>query len=272
VAVLRGIDLHGLADYILDFSSRNREQRQYAEMHLGRLIRTLELTPRGGPQDAVLEMGAYMQITPALKTKLGYGEVRGSYLGPVGEVEEKRVRSKSGEEFHCVIDLFNAETDRYPYPDGHYAAVLCCELIEHLMSDPMHLVAEVNRILRPGGAFVLSTPNITSLRSVGAVLTGYHPGLYSQYIRPKEDDEEAEPRHAREYTPNEMKQMFEAGGFSVEQLETGPYGLEPQEGFAWVDEVLRENDLPADLRGETIHIAGRKWGPVGERYPAWLYD
>ena len=36
-------------------------------------MRTLEMTPAGDPAESILEMGAYMQITPALKFKLGYG-------------------------------------------------------------------------------------------------------------------------------------------------------------------------------------------------------
>ena len=35
----------------------------------------------GAPEKSILEMGAYMQITPALKMKLGYGYVRGCYYG-----------------------------------------------------------------------------------------------------------------------------------------------------------------------------------------------
>ena len=36
------------------------------------------------PGDRILEMGAYLQITPALRSKLGYGEVRGCYYGARG--------------------------------------------------------------------------------------------------------------------------------------------------------------------------------------------
>jgi hypothetical protein len=69
-----------------------------------------------------------------------------------------------------------------------------------------------------------------------------------------------------------MQWIFETGGFSVDCLETGPYGLEPSADFAWVDQLLHERNLPVDLRGDTIHIAGHKMGPVRDRYPAWLYD
>ncbi len=259
-----------LAEYILDFSSQTPDQKNYALQHLGRLKRTLEITPRGEKKDKILEMGAYMQITPALGDVLGYGEVRGCYLGPLGKTDHKSVTSVSGRKFSCEIDLFNAERDRYPYEDATFTTVICCELFEHLSEDPMYLLSEVNRILRPGGHLVLSTPNIASLRSLAAVIAGGHPGLYQQFIRPR--DFGVEPRHAREYTPGEMRQAFEAAGFAVELVETGPYGMEASRDFEWAAKLLKENNLPQDLRGDTIHIVGRKTGPVKDRFPAWLYD
>ena len=263
-------DLLPLADYILSFSSQTPEARQYAETHLGRFVRTLELVPKGGPADRVLEMGAYMQITPALHTKCGYGEVRGCYLGALGRSENKTVTSSNGESFTCIIDLFNAESDLYPYPDGHFATVVCCELFEHLSEDPMHLIAEVNRILRPGGHLVLSTPNICTLRSVAAVLKGYHPGLFSQFIK-RTGENQADPRHAREYTPAEIQHVLEAGGFTLQHIETGPYGMERVAEWDWTIDLLQQHGLHTDLRDQAIHAIGKKVGAVVDRYPSWLY-
>jgi SAM-dependent methyltransferase len=263
-------DTASLRQYVLGFCSQSAEARSYCETHLGRLVRTLELTPKGGEQDAILEMGAYMQITPALRTKLGYGEVRGSYLGALGQVDRKTVVSAEGEEFSCLIDLFNAETDVYPYPDEAFATVVCCELIEHLSEDPMHLMSEVNRILRPGGHMVLSTPNLSALRSISAVLGGYHPGLFAQYTA-RVGGNRSDPRHAREYVPREIAQLLEAAGFTVEQLETGPYGAARPKEHDWVLPILQQRGLSTELREDTIHAVGRKTGPVRERYPGWLY-
>ena len=79
-----------------------------------RFVHTLEITPRGSARDSVLEMGAYMQMTPALKHKLGYGEVRGCHLGDPGKTDHHSVTSAEGEIFRCDVDLFNAEKDTYP--------------------------------------------------------------------------------------------------------------------------------------------------------------
>jgi len=252
--------------------ARDEESREYVETHMSRLQKTLAITPPGGIEDRILEMGAYLQITPALKLRLGYGEVRGCYFGELGRVDHRKAVSAEGDVFECEIDHFNAEKDIFPYQNEHFKTVLCCELIEHLYYDPMHLMSEVNRILKPDGYLVLTTPNIAALRGVAAVLQGYHPGFFHAYIKPAAGDEEVDARHNREYTPREIHQLLENSGFEVTLLETGAFRDEPRPEYHWVRRLIERYNLPADLRGDGIFAVGRKAGAVRERYPAWLYS
>jgi SAM-dependent methyltransferase len=245
--------------------------RGYAEWHLARLTRTLEITPPGTASDRVLEMGAYLQITPALGARLGYGEVRGCYYGPRGQTDHRTAVSMDGAVFQCDLDLFDAEKDPFPYPDGHFSTVLCCELIEHLAEDPMAMMAEVNRVLRPGGHLVLTTPNLASSRAIAAILQGFHPGFFPAYVRAS-GGEEAEARHNREYTPREIRQLFLDAGFEVTLLETGPFREAPRPELGWVTHLLERYLLDTELRGDGIYAVGRKAGAVRERYPVWLYS
>jgi len=258
-------------EYILSWAP-DESARGYIETHLTRFEKTLEITPPGGPDDRILEMGSYLQITPALKTRLGYGEVRGCYYGPAGKVDQRSVQSVDGEEFQCTLELFDAEKDPFPYHDGYFSTVLCGELVEHLTEDPMHMMAEINRILRPGGHLVLTTPNIGSLRAIAAILAGYHPGFFPAYIRPRVEGEEPEARHNREYTAREIVHLFYYAGFEITLLETGPFRNEPKPEHEWVKHLLDRYEQPADLRGDGIYAVGRKTEPVRERFPAWLYQ
>ena len=260
----------GLVEYIRSWSRGRADDAAYVETHITRLARTLQITPPGTDGDRILEMGAYMHVTPALAAKLGYGHVRGSYLGPLGKTDVREIAGAGGERFRCEIDLFNAERDVYPYADGWFAAVLCCELIEHLYDDPMHLMAEVNRILRPGGHLVLSTPNACSLRAAAALLLNYHPGFFHQYVKPDADGA-VDPRHAREFAPRDVHCLLEAAGFEIVRFETGPYLERKSAEHAWVEHVVERYDLPRQWRGDAIYAVGRKVGPVRERYPAELY-
>jgi glycosyltransferase involved in cell wall biosynthesis/SAM-dependent methyltransferase len=251
--------------------AQNDEKRAYMRQHITRLRKTLEITPGGGPGRRVLEMGAYLQITPALRYRLGYEEVRGCYYGEAGRTDRRTVRHESGQEFFCEVDLFDAERDVYPYADGYFSTVLCCELLEHLLSDPIHMMSEIHRILAPGGQLVLTTPNAASLRAIESILGGGHPGFFPAYLRPRPEGA-VEARHNREYTPAEIRRLLEDSGFEVERLETGEFCDAPHPEFQWVMNLLERYQCPTELRGEDIFVVGRKAYPVRERYPAWLYQ
>ena len=246
--------------------------QDYVDTHLTRLVKTLEITPKGASDQRILEMGAYLQITPSLKTKLGYGEVRGCYYGPAGKTDHREAVSLEGERFTCEVDLFDAERDRFPYEDASFDTVLCCELVEHLTADPMHMMTEIHRILKPGGHLVLTTPNIGSLRAIAAILSGYHPGFFPAYIKPAEGGAETDARHNREYTAREIYLLFHDAGFDVTRLETGEFKDEPRPEHIWVEHMLDRYGMAKDLRGDGIYAVGRKMGPVRSRWPAWLYS
>lgn len=61
-----------------------------------------------------------------------------------------------------------------PYPDRSFDVVLLIEVIEHV-ENHRAAIAEVARVLKPGGTLVLTTPNIMRLSSrFHFLLTGYH--------------------------------------------------------------------------------------------------
>jgi glycosyltransferase involved in cell wall biosynthesis/SAM-dependent methyltransferase len=250
--------------------AENDEAEAYIEGHKTRLLKTLELVPPGGPDDTVLEMGIYFQITPSLKGHLGYGHVQGCYYGEAGKHYFKKVVANDGEEFECRVDYFDAEKNRFPYEDESFSTVLCCELIEHLFEDPMFMMSEINRILKPGGHLVLTTPNIASMRALSAILNGYHPGFFPSYIKPGGDHGD-HPRHNREYTPDDIHHLLVAAGFDVRRMETGEFKDDPHPDWAYIRHMLSEYKLPDIHRGDGIYALGRKTGPVVNRWPAWLY-
>lgn len=245
--------------------------REYTNTHITRIAKTLGLVPPGSAEQSVLEMGAYMQMTPALRYELGYGHVRGCYYGVAGQVDRHEIESGQGERFVCEVDLFDAEKDHFPYGDESFDTVLCCELLEHLTADPMHMMGEINRILKPGGTLVLTTPNAASLRALYAIVNGYHPGFFPAYILPRQHGEEAEARHNREYTPREVHLLFWEAGLEVTRLETGEFLELPHPEHHVIAHMLSQYHWSGELRGDGIYCVGRKAGAVRHRYPGWLY-
>jgi SAM-dependent methyltransferase len=243
----------------------NQAEQDYLTGHLRRLVRTLSLVPPGG--DHALELGSYGYVAAVLARVLGYPSVRGAYYGATPGSDRKIVRIAGQPEFPLEIDIFDAERHAWPYPDGTFDLVLCCELIEHLVLDPLHLLFECHRVLTDGGLLLLTTPNAASLSSVACALHGWrNPQIFSAYPAAGNFD----TPHVREYTAREVADALGAAGFAVEALFTEEIpGFDPG---AWVKDLLEREGFNTELRGEqTYCLARRRSGRPQERYPAWLY-
>ena len=247
-----------------------QDAQQYLEKHIPRLARTLALIPPPQSTGRALELGCYMQITPLLNRVCGYREVCGAYYGPLGRTDRKAIPFEDGE-FCCCIDHFDAERDHFPYPDGHFDLVIAGEVIEHLTSDPMHLLLECRRVLAEGGYLIVSTPNVGSITSVAKTLDGRdNPQIFFLYKRPL-PNEEPEIGHVREYTAYELGETVKAGGFEVVQLFTT--FIEEFATHLPLLRLLEANGYSTDNRGEQSWCVARKRSdlPV-DRYPFFIYS
>src|SRR5207302_422653 len=71
-------------------------------------------------------------------------------------------------------DLQQANLESLPFGDGEFDAVLCSQVIEHVLDAPAAL-RELTRVLRPGGVLILSTDNARNV--VSKVLNAPRTGL-----------------------------------------------------------------------------------------------
>jgi 2-polyprenyl-6-hydroxyphenyl methylase/3-demethylubiquinone-9 3-methyltransferase len=65
-----------------------------------------------------------------------------------------------------------------PFEDGSFGAVFCCDVLEHVRDLPK-VIAEVSRVLKPGGTFCFDTLNRTWLSLVAAIKTSTCGGCSS---------------------------------------------------------------------------------------------
>ena len=243
--------------------THSEEQESYVQGHRQRLLKTLEAVPEGGPDKALLDMGSFLQMAPVCKFNLGYGQVFACYLGK--GTRNASVFSRDNKEFQCRVDFFDAEKDNFPYEDGFYDTVLCCEVLPHMQKDPFWTLFEINRIMKLAGTLVLTVPNANSIKATWKVLNGFHPGFFSNYII------SGEPRLAREYAPGELKQIATETGFECLSLEGCNYALDFTETDQHLLAHLKASGFPEVIREECLVMAARKVSGPQTRYPKWLY-
>jgi SAM-dependent methyltransferase len=236
-------------------------------------IRTvLELLPDAARTGSILELGAspYLQ-TIALRRQCRGRLALANWFGDASAPGSARlVDSRSGEAITLAYDQFDAERDRFPYDDAQFDVVVFCELLEHLSLDPVATLAEIHRVLRPGGTLIVSTPNALSLFRLEVFLRAgsteearYFPGFGPG------------ARHNREYHAAELRELLDGVGFQVETL--GARDLRPVRmgirrsliwaGWRWV--LRRYADVP---REEHLFARARRGERFRWRFPPRLFD
>lgn len=78
-----------------------------------------------------------------------------------------------------------AEASALPYEDGEFDAVQCSNIIEHLTPNDAHrMLAEMARVLRPGGTIVLTTPMPRTVWNTFGHVKPYPPSALHKILRP----------------------------------------------------------------------------------------
>jgi len=90
-----------------------------------------------------------------------------------------------------------------PYPDEFFETVIGGDVIEHV-ANPMALLCEANRVLKPGGTLIISTPNPYY----------YWEGMQNLLVKQKWMKARQEG-HFTTFTRINMRNIFERTGFEL---------------------------------------------------------
>ncbi|WP_327404309.1 class I SAM-dependent methyltransferase [Streptomyces sp. NBC_01288] len=115
------------------------------------------------------------------------------------------------------------ELTALPLRSASADAVLFSEVIEHLV-DPDTALAEIRRVLRPGGHLMLSTPNLAAWYNRALLLAGVQPVFSEVSLRAIHGRPGKEVvGHLRLYTPRALREFVTAAGFEVVGLKGAPF-------------------------------------------------
>ena len=218
-----------------------------------------------------LELGANPYFTTMLvKYFTPLEQTLANYFGPhFGALASQEVtatdpvtgvRQTHRADFHH----FNIEDDAFPFPAASFDVVLFCEVLEHLQADPVRVLRELKRILKPSGHLILTTPNVARLENVCRMVAGeniYDP--YSGYG--------PYGRHNREYNKHELAQLLTYCGFEVETLFSADVHENHASNFFPVERVRALVEFRADDLGQYLFSRSRSTRASGAKRPSWLY-
>jgi SAM-dependent methyltransferase len=237
----------------------------------GTLARYLALipAPRAG-ETKLLEIGCY-QPTVGYYFELGWHEIIGTFLDAGEGTQIDEYGSDSGQSVRFV--MADAERERLPVPDGWADAVVMLQVWEHFALDPMHVLWEINRALKPGGRVILSTPNGACWQFVHRIARGAAAWGSMEFTGYSTN------RHNRLYDADEMRVIFRQAGFEPTRVGSRDFGAVDNNwtarvfrlalaGFDWIGELMSGRRRE---RGGTLFIEATKSGPPRQRFPANLY-
>jgi SAM-dependent methyltransferase len=159
---------------------------------------------------------------------------------------------------------FNVERDPFPYPDASFDVVLFCETIEHLLLDPLHALTEINRILKPGGVLVVTTPNVARLGNVLWMVGGLN--VHDRY-----SGHGPYGRHNREYTRHELVHLLRFAGFDEECSFTADSLPEDYDARPFATELAPLLRGRWDDLGQYLFVRAHRVRPPADGLPEFLY-
>jgi methionine biosynthesis protein MetW len=164
------------------YAKHNRSERGRGFVFAGPEREALFRRYVGGPGRRVLDLGCR---DGALTQAYAAGN---EVVGVDADREALAEAERRGIETHW------ADLDQpLAFEDGSFDVVVAGELLEHLR-DPHRLVAEIRRVLRPGGTLVASVPNAYRLKGRLRFLFGRAP--------------ESDPTHLQMFSPADVRALL----------------------------------------------------------------
>ena len=257
-----------LRDYLLQFREEdeltNRDRVNYFDAAFMRFLYTLQLVPDGNGR--LLEVGAHPYfISLLLRRFTSYQINYTNYFGKSYLDSFQRLIGSDNQQIEFEFSNVNIEEQPLPYEDNTFEVALLCEVLEHFAIDPLQALKQIKRVLKPGGVFILTTPNVARLENVARLLAGHN--LYDPY-----SGYGLYGRHNREYTVDELRQLLEYLGFSIEELFTSDVTVNRANQYYPLVQFGELVQAGQGQRGQYIFLRARNARPaVSNKKPAWLY-
>jgi 2-polyprenyl-6-hydroxyphenyl methylase/3-demethylubiquinone-9 3-methyltransferase len=136
-----------------------------------------------------------------------------------------RARSLGADAPGSVVYREASDLSRLPDADGCFDGVLCSSVLEYL-GEPERALSELRRVMRTGGALVVTLPNA---RAIVRRVLALQFAVTSAILNRPSPAYLAHIRHL--WSPSEARSYVSAAGYDLQSLRAGGLGVGP----AWLD-------------------------------------
>jgi len=169
-----------MKDYLnIFYSDKNNENNPYPQKLVKNIINLLD----ADEHKHMLEMGIGMCDHAKIFKSLGLN---------IEGFDISNVSFERGKELEIPVELFNCESEKWPYDDNSFDYIYSKSFIEH-MTNPLSVLLESHRVLNTGGKIITLTPD------------------WEKNFKRFYDDF----THFRPFTTTSLKKIHEAAGFKV---------------------------------------------------------
>ena len=153
------------------------------------------------------------------------------------------------------VQAVDAEKVPLPFPDSSFDGAIFTEVLEHIaIADPVGVIKEIARVLKPGGTVLITTPNVCNLANLIALAQGNNIFWAPEIFYGSTD------RHNREYTPAEVGATVRKSGLKIVDkfLFNGANNWNGASGGHIYETLDLLRGLDSPLLGNTVFIVARR--------------
>jgi SAM-dependent methyltransferase len=127
-------------------------------------LKKIHLTLQYLPSDAgrILQIGSSPFFLSSLLTRFGHFDlelVDFAHLQDGGSTDLREAKIADGLEPPApglTYRAFDIETEPFPYEDDEFGGIVMCDVLQRFTRDPIVVLAEIHRMLKPGGWFLFT--------------------------------------------------------------------------------------------------------------------
>ena len=263
--------LEGLEEILEEIAGDSRIPPNFAEWirdtlrYGGRKLRILRYirahtsenrTPR------LVDLGAQFGALAIYAARLGWRAAAVDY-GMYAEAFREAVADRGVDYRQCDLGR-----EPLPFADNSFDFAVYTDVIEHHPFSPKRVLAEIHRVLVPGGRLILATPNHASLYNRVNLLFGASVNDNFDYFFNTSAEAQTYDGHHREFTRAEIRSALQQTGFRILECRVIDDDLESLLNYR---RSAAHAKTISDSRDFVMRFLGEIWSALRLPFGRWIW-